>query len=198
MRLRLAPVECKECATAQCDTLYEGLHCPRCRQPFTPQMTRKTLRDRLILVDVDPPVYESAQRCRCTECKNLFDLVERDVAERAKCGACGKPLFSRIQMQEIWKAAETLLQRARRLDRARKHGHPCPHCGHPTPLMSWCPLHDSSFQVGATGGLPQNPIVVWVRTFQSAASWEEIQDRDWQQQDGPDEESMFDETETAM
>lgn len=197
MRLRLAPVEYKECATAHCGTVYEGPHCPRCRQPFLPQTTRKTLRDRLILVDVDPPVYESTQRCRCTECKNLFDLVERDVAERAQCAVCGQPLFSRAQMLEMWKAADTLLLRARRLDRAHRHEHACPHCGQRTPLRSWCPLHDSSSQVGATGGLPQNPIVVWVRTFRSAESWEDLQGRDWLQQEESDEEWLLDETTIA-
>jgi hypothetical protein len=197
MRLRLAPVEYKECVTAHCSTKYEGSHCPTCQQPFDPRRIRKALHDRLILVDVDPSVYEQTHRCRCSECKNLFDLSEPDVVAGAKCSACGEPLFSKVQIQEMWKEAETLLQRARRLDRARRQIRACPHCAHPVPLMSWCPLHNPTSQLGATGGLPQNPIVVWVRTFQTAESLEELQGREWLQKYEADEEWMLDETETA-
>ena len=179
MRLRIAPVEYKECPSAHCHALYESQHCPRCRQPFDPQRTRKTLRDRLILVDVDPPVYEPAQRCRCTDCKNLFDLSAHEVMERATCSACRTPLFNRTQIQEIWKDAETLLQRARKLERARRQMHSCVHCAHPIVLRSWCPAHAFGCDLGATGGLPQNLLIVWVRTFQTAESVEELQDHEW-------------------
>ena len=181
MRLRIAPVEYKECSTAHCQTTYEGQHCPQCRQPFDSQGVKKTLRDRLILVDIDPPVYEPAQRCRCTDCKNLFDLSEHEIAERAICSACQKPLFSRTQIQEIWKDTETLLQRARKLERARRQMRSCVSCDHPIELRSWCPLHDTGCDLGATGGLPQNPLIVWVRTFQTAESVEELQDYEWLQ-----------------
>jgi hypothetical protein len=176
MRLRIVPVEYKECPSAHCQTSYEGQHCPRCRQPFDPQRTRKTLRDRLILVDVDPPVYEPVQRCRCIDCKNLFDLSATEVAERATCSACRAPLFNRTQIQEIWKDTETLLQKARKLERARRQMRSCVHCAHPIELRSWCPTHDSGIDLGTTGGLPQNLLTVWVRTFQTAESVEEIQD----------------------
>ena len=197
MRLRLAPVEYKECVTAHCSTNYEGSHCPTCRQPFDPRRVRKGLHDRLILVDVDPSVYEQTHRCRCSECKNLFDLSELDVVAGAKCGACGEPLFSKDQMQEIWKGAETLLQRARKLDRARRQMRSCPHCARPVSLISWCPLHDPTSELGGTGGLPQNPIVVWVRTFHTAESLQELQSHEWLQTYGADEEWVLDETETA-
>jgi predicted RNA-binding Zn-ribbon protein involved in translation (DUF1610 family) len=137
------------------------------------------LQDRLILVDVDPPLYEQAQRCRCTECKNLFDLSEHTVIARAQCPACGKPIFERTQLQKIWKGAETLLQRARKLDRALRQVPACAHCGQPGTAKSWCPLHDSSATPGPTGGLPQNATLVWVRTFHTAESLEELQQQEW-------------------
>ncbi|HXG21629.1 MAG TPA: hypothetical protein VNN62_21455 [Methylomirabilota bacterium] len=179
MRLRLAPVEYKTCTTAGCEMKYEGAQCPKCRQAFTPQQVVKALHDRLILVDVDPPLYEQTQRCRCTECKNLFDLSEHDVIARAQCAACGKPLFQRAQLQKIWQEAETLLQRARKLDRALRQVAACPHCAQSVTVKSWCPLHDPSTPPGPTGGLPQNLTVVWVRTFHTAESLEELQQREW-------------------
>jgi len=81
-------------------------------------------------------------------------------------------------MQEIWKDAETLLQRARKLERARRQLQTCGHCAQPIALKSWCPAHDIGSEVGATGGLPQNPFTVWVRTFQIAESIEELQNHE--------------------
>ncbi|MGE0681922.1 MAG: hypothetical protein AB7P69_13615 [Candidatus Binatia bacterium] len=179
MRLRLAPVEYKICSTAECDGKYEGGHCPTCKQPFEPGTVVKDLHDRLILVDVDPPVYEQAQRCRCTECKNLFDLSERDLIERVQCPACKKPLFQREQLQKIWKDAETLLQRARRLDRTLRQVSACPDCSHPVTKANWCPLHSGVEFIGPAGGLPQNPTLVWVRTFHTTEPWEELQQQEW-------------------
>ena len=179
MRLRLAPVEYKACATEYCSSKYEGAHCPQCRYPFDPERTMKGLHDRLVLVDVDPPIYEPAQRCRCTECKNLFALLEQDVVARAKCSICGEPLLSRKQMEAIWKDADTLLQRARRLDRARRQIRACPHCTHPVPAVCWCPLDRSTPHPSASSCLPQNPTVVWIRTFHIAESLEELQSREW-------------------
>jgi transposase-like protein len=179
MRLRLAPVEYKICTTEYCENRYEGSYCPRCKQAFAPEKIRKDLQDLLILVDVDPPVYEPAQRYRCTDCKNLFDLSEPDVVSRARCNACGQPLLSRRQLETVWKDAETILQRARWLDRARRQMQTCPHCAQPVPSACWCPLHSLFSHAGTTGGLPQNPTVVWVRTFHSLESLEELQDREW-------------------
>lgn len=179
MRLRLAPVEYKTCATASCSGKYEGGHCPTCKQPFEPRTTIKRLHDRLILVDVDPPVYEPAQRCRCTECKNLFDLYEQDIIARAQCPACRKSLFQREQLQKMWKDATTLLQRARRLDRTLRQVPVCPACAHPVIKTNWCPLHDNAELIAPAGGLPQNPALVWVRTFHTAESLEELQQQEW-------------------
>jgi hypothetical protein len=179
MRLRLAPVEYKTCATAGCGNQYEGAQCPTCKQPFAPEHAVKGLHDRLILVDVDPSTYEPAQRCRCTECKNLFDLSERDIIARVQCVACKKPLFQRDQLQKLWRGAETLLQRARKLDRALRPINTCPHCTQPVAAMSWCPLHANVDEAGPTGGLPQNLTTVWVRTFHTTESLEELQQREW-------------------
>jgi hypothetical protein len=139
----------------------------------------KGLHDRLILVDIDPPVYEQAQRCRCTECKNLFDLSERDIIERVQCASCKKPLFQREQLQKIWKDAETLLQRARRLDRVLRQVSTCSNCARPVTKTNWCPLHAPTQLISPMGGLPQNPTLVWVRTFHSAESLEELQQQEW-------------------
>lgn len=179
MRLRLAPVEYKTCTTAGCGGKYEGGHCPTCKQPFEPRTTVKGLHDRLILVDVDPPIYEPAQRCRCTDCKNLFDLSERDIVERVQCPSCKQPLFQRQQLQKIWKDAETLLQRARRLDRALRQVSKCAVCAHSITPANWCPLHNDAELINPTGGLPQNPTLVWVRTFHTAESLEELQQQEW-------------------
>ena len=179
MRLRLAPVEYKTCTTIGCARKYEGGHCPTCRQPFEPQTVAKELHDRLILVDVDPPVYEQAQRCRCTDCKNLFDLSERDIIARVQCPACQKPLLQREQLQKLWKDTTTLLQRARKLDRGLRQLSACPHCARSITPASWCPLHQDSEAIGPTGGLPQNLTLVWVRTFHTAESLEELQRQEW-------------------
>ena len=180
MRLRLAPVEYKVCSSPDCDTKYEGAQCPRCRRSFDPAATRKELADRLILVDVDPPLYELRQRCRCTACRGIFDLREEVVALRARCEHCQQPLFSRESLHHLWSGATTLLQRARILDRARRQLSTCPHCAQPLPPALWCPLASSPTHTPTTSTLPQNFIVVWVRTFQTRESLEELQLREEQ------------------
>src|SRR5262249_43986131 len=95
MRLRLAPVEYKVCCTPDCNIKYEGAQCPQCRRPFELTTMRRELADRLILVDIEPPLYEPTHRCRCTACKGLFDIQEEDVVLRALCNQCRQPLFSR-------------------------------------------------------------------------------------------------------
>ena len=82
-------------------------------------------------------------------------------------------------MEAIWKDADTLLQRARRLDRARRQIRACPHCTYPVPAVCWCPLDRSNPHPSASSCLPQNPTVVWVRTFHIAESLEEFQQREW-------------------
>lgn len=196
MRLRLAPVEYKTCATTECGGKYEGGHCPTCKQPFEPGTVMKGLHDRLILVDIDPPVYEQAQRCRCTACKNLFDLSERDIIQRVQCPACKKPRFQREQLQKIWKDAETLLQRARRLDRALRQVAACPTCSHPVTNANWCPLHGDAEGINPAGGLPQNPTLVWVRTFHTAESLEELQRQEWLEGEIQTETEIDNEVET--
>ncbi len=178
MRLRLAPVEYKICATPECPSEYEGAQCPVCKEAFLPERVVKTLHDRLVLVDHDPPVYEPERRCRCTECKNLFDLTEHEVIARAQCRACSKPLLPRAQLQKLWADTETLLQRARKLDRALRQLAVCPHCAHAVNARSWCPRHGEAEPVGTTGGLPQNLTLVWVRTFHTAESVHELQLRE--------------------
>jgi hypothetical protein len=183
MRLRLAPVEYKVCSTPDCDTKYEGAQCPQCRRPFDAAATRKELADRLILVDVDPPFYEPQQRCRCTACKGIFDIREEVVVLRARCEHCQQPLFSRESLHQLWSNADTLLQRARILDRARRQLSICPHCTQPLPTALWCPLASSLSHPLAASTLPQNFLVAWVRTFQTRESIEELQIREWQEEE---------------
>jgi len=175
MRLRLAPVEHKVCATADCGGSYEGERCLQCRSAFDPALGRKEPADRLILVDVDPAIYEQTYRCRCPVCKNLFDLREENVVVRAQCPQCLQPLFSRVQLQTMWRDTETLLQRARKLERARRQLAVCPRCAQPIAVESWCPLAPTVPHDPDVSGLPQNPIVVWVRTFHISESLEELQ-----------------------
>ena len=175
MRLRLAPVEYKVCTTADCGSSYEGERCPQCRAVFDPVLGRKELADRLILVDVDPAIYEQAHRCRCTVCKNLFDLRAEEVIVRAQCPHCVQPLFSRAQLQTMWRDTETLLQRARKLERARRQLAVCPRCAQPIALEHWCPLAHTVPHDSDVSSLPQNPTVVWVRTFHIGESLEELQ-----------------------
>ena len=101
MRLRLAPVEYKICPEAECDTEYEGAQCPQCKQPDNPAAVARRTYDRLILADIIPPPYEQAQRCRCPECKSLFELSDKAVIRHAQCASCGKSLFSPEDIQEI-------------------------------------------------------------------------------------------------
>lgn len=175
MRLRLAPVEYKVCATADCGGTYEGERCPHCHAAFDPTRGQKELADRLILVAVDPAMYEQTHRCRCPVCKNLFDLREENVVVRAQCHHCAQPLFSRTQLRMLWKDMDTLLQRARKLERGRRRLEVCPHCAGSIPLEPWCPLARTVPHASEVSGLPQNSSVVWVRTFHSGASLEELQ-----------------------
>ena len=112
MRLRLAPVEYKVCATADCGGTYEGERCPHCHAAFDPTRGRKELADRLILVAVDPAMYEQTHRCRCPVCKNLFGLREENVIVRAQCHHCAQPLFSRTQLRMLWKDMEEVCIRS--------------------------------------------------------------------------------------
>lgn len=84
MRLRLAPVEYKVCPTDE--VKYEGSKCPQCGRPFDPTTVRKLTYDRLILVDVDPPVYEREARFRCSNeaCKNLYEALKCPLCRTAK------------------------------------------------------------------------------------------------------------------
>jgi hypothetical protein len=178
MRLRLAPVEYKVCATDTCESKYEGSHCPRCQQPFDPEQMRKDVQDRLILVDTDPAVYELDYRCRCPECRNLFVILEQDLITRAKCQACGQPLWRREELLDIWQDAVTSLQKARKLDRARRQLQTCPHCRCAVSTMSWCPLQHVLSHADSANGLSQNPTVVWVRTYHTAESVDELRQRE--------------------
>jgi hypothetical protein len=47
------------------------------------------------------------------------------------------------------------------------------------PAGCWCPLSRSSLHPQEANGLPQNPIIVWVRTFYIGESLEELQSREW-------------------
>lgn len=47
-----------------------------------------------------------------------------------------------------------------------------------------------------TSGLPQNPIVVWIRTFHVGESLEELQVREWREKGDGEEETEI-ETETG-
>jgi len=198
VRLRLAPVEYKVCGTEHCTNKFEGARCPQCRQPFDSGRMRKELHDRLIVVDVDPSIYEQTQRCRCTVCKNLYNLGESEVVAHAQCHQCQKPLFRKEQLQKIWQDAETFLQRARKLDRARSQTQVCPHCTQPVSAVCWCPLSRSLPHPEATSGLPQNPSVVWVRTFHLSESLEELQVREWREGEGVEENWLETERETEI
>ncbi len=78
MRLRLANVEyrvCPECSGTHVGPhagYYEGGQCI-CRSSFNDQTTRKTTEKRLILVDAEPPIYESESRYACGNCGNLYE-----------------------------------------------------------------------------------------------------------------------------
>lgn len=179
-RLRLAPVVYKVCPTTDCGTPYEGLQCPLCRQSFHPENVRRVIYDRLILVDVDPSIYERDWHYRCIVCKNLYEIVESDIVAHARCAQCDKPLFSAAQLQRLWKGTETLLQRANKLHRERGRLAQCPHCQGPVPAVCWCPWCRSHlFGPNVAVRPPQNPTMVWVRTFQVAESLEELQQREW-------------------
>lgn len=144
---------------------YEGDQCPVCRRPFDRQTMRKVIHDRLILVGMDVPVYEQAQRCRCPACRNVYDLSELDITAHAKCAPCGQPLFCKPQLKEIWRDAQTRLQRARKLDRARRKLTHCTSCTHPVDPVCWCSHSRAIPHPTSASGLPQKPLAVWVRTF---------------------------------
>jgi hypothetical protein len=179
-RLRLASVEYKRCPAEGCGVLYEGERCPACRAPFDPEKTRRLAFDRLILVGVDPAIYERAEDvCRCTACGSLFHLSEGQLVTNARCphAPCGRPLLDAGRLAEIWEDARTLLQKARRLTEALRGVAQCPHCQGLLEQVRWCPLCGP----GAGGdylGLPEQPTAVWVRTFHRRESLDEVKRRE--------------------
>ncbi|MCS6862432.1 MAG: hypothetical protein NZT92_19180 [Abditibacteriales bacterium] len=80
-RLRQAPIEYKVCA--DCGIEYEGAQCPQCRHAFDPQTTRKVTHDRLILVGVNPPIYEREARFRCKKCGNLYAAPQSPLCQES-------------------------------------------------------------------------------------------------------------------
>ncbi|MGE0824213.1 MAG: hypothetical protein AB7G75_22705 [Candidatus Binatia bacterium] len=176
VRLRLASVEYKSCATEDCGVEYEGPACPKCKVGFDPQRIHKRTYKSIILVDADPPVYERELRCACTQCDNLFELSYPVVAQHATCNGCGKSLFEREALPKIWQGTETLLQRARSLDRARRKLTSCSHCENQVTPVCWCPL--CSRNDTKSSCLPKRATSVWVRTFAVAESLEEAQLRE--------------------
>lgn len=175
-RLRLVAVESKVCTTCE-GKEYEGFRCGQCQRSFNPIKDSRVVHDRLILVDVDPPPYERQHHYRCPACKYLYTLSEDDIIVRAKCRQCQQPLFHEQQLRKIWKGAETLLQHARRLDRERRKKTTCSNTNCQASILAvcWCPLCEASSAPMASSCLPQNPIVVWTRTFHAATSFDELQ-----------------------
>lgn len=170
-KLRLVPVEYKVCGTAGCDIEYEGETCPRCGQAFEATRGRKRTHDRLILVSEDPPLYErEPSRYRCPDCGNVYGLAMEDIVACARCAACQQPLLSKGQLEQLWKGAQTLLQYARRLDRARREVPGCPHCAHPVLPVCWCPWCRTALGSRPSRCLPQRATTVWIRTHYVRAS----------------------------
>lgn len=144
--------------------LYEGTRCPRCKKGFDPAVVRVIDKERLIVVDVDPPVYEPTPRCRCPQCKNLFALTESEFVARVQCQHCLEPLFSRTQLQNLWRADDSLLLRARHLDQACRALQTCPHCGEKLEIEGWCPLCRRGNKPPQESCLPGRTGEIWVRT----------------------------------
>ena len=158
---------------------YEGVQCPWFRHPFEAGTMRKLLHERLILVGTDVPVYEQVERCKCPACKDIYSLPGDDITRNALCSHCNNPLFTKDQLKAMWRGANTLLQRARALDRARKALAQCPQCHQPVQQVCWCPISRSIPHPPGCSCLPQRPTLVWVRTFAVEESVDELERREW-------------------
>jgi hypothetical protein len=180
MRIIAADVAYKKCATTDCDTLYEGTRCPRCKEGFDPAVVYVTDKERLVVVDVDPPVYEPTQRCRCPQCKNLFALTEGDVVAHGQCRYCKKSLLSREDLRKLWKKDDSLVLRARHLDNACRKLEHCPQCDTPLSVKCWCPLWRKHENHRDESCLPTRTGEIWVRTFNVIESLDEVQERERQ------------------
>lgn len=193
-RLRLASVELKVCPTKDCGIEYEGSQCPKCKQPFDPKIGKKVMYDRLILVDVDPPVYKQKERLRC---KNKQEHYRR-LTGHSPSGKLGDDWDNLYDIPADWggwenvREAKELLKRSQRLQEVAESQEIdeetlrqkiqerlstlcCPLCGK---------------------GAPQRPTTVWVRTFHIQESLEELQQRELLKSAGNEVEEEVGEIET--
>ena len=163
-RLRPVPVEYKVCTKKGCGawkggvfrpTEYEKGECPECGRPFDPATHTVRTRRRWILVDSPQQVYEDAQRVLCPGCETLYDPIPR-AAAAAHCENCGKALFGRTAYRSLWRVADTLRRRARKVGDARSRLGICPSCGRSLEPPKWCP------KCGSTT-LPLRTTRVWRR-----------------------------------
>ena len=165
MRIIAVNVERKVCATARCQAAeYEGQVCPTCGQGFDPTRVRKTDQELLIVVDVVPTIYAPTQQCRCTQCGNLFELTGQDIVARSRCQHCKTSLFERAQLQRLWRNdGDSLLLRARHLDRACRELGQCSHCHQSLTVECWCPLWRRHEDHRDESCLPTRTGETWVR-----------------------------------
>lgn len=139
---------------------YEGDQCPHCNTGFDPKDTRKISVVRLILVDVDPPIYEPMQRLRCTACSNLCDPPQEGL--------------------DAVREAKELRRRPRRLRKTAEK-----HKVDEKTLRQKTPQYLQAFRCPVCcEQLPSRPTTVWVRTFITVESLDESQGREWVEHQG--------------
>lgn len=184
MRLRYGPVEYKVCPI--CEEEYEGSQCLTPGHAFNPERVDKVTHVRLILVNTNPPNYERKECYRCTKCpRHLYDISEDDIVTNARCDECNKPILGRKEIEEIWKEAETLLQKAKRIDKARRKLTVCSYCQKPVTPICWCPICRIDFD--HLSCLPKVPLFLWVRVFNVPETREERQFQEWVDEEENDE-----------
>lgn len=162
-RLRTAPVEFRYCPN--CDNEYSGQSCPRAGCNTVPTPTTKRVPKILFIIDgADAPFYERKERCKCpqAQCRELFDLEERDIDRAKLCRACGTLLFYPSRRDNMFASCDTRLARARALARERERVGKCGECGHTLVEICWCPFCRGKGE--ASSPLPPRPTWLYVPT----------------------------------
>lgn len=188
-RLRRAYVEHRQCGRPDCGAVGLGDSCEQCGDSYRLDALR-VVKEQLIMVDVQPPLFEREERWHCTardsdghQCEMLIEPPNlTDLADTVRRCDCGAEFFSAQERDAILGVRSLAkLTKARRLDALRKSLQACAHCGRPPPQLLWCPrcfAHST-----ATGGLPMRPTWVYVRS-----TVDEVLYEDYMQAVGPDGE----------
>ena len=164
-KLKHDKIEYKSCHI--CATEYEGYSClgETCNQYFNRKKDRKFDIDALILINIEPEIYKLVQRCRCSVCGNIYDLIEQDIIDASLCNICKNPLFNKDRLISLWHNTHTMLQKAKVVEKERKPLIKCEYCFKEIDNRCWCPICNENNIFDKGGCLPQRMVQLFSRNM---------------------------------